>query len=80
MPLILLICVFFSLLTCICLRVRIGSRAHRILTRTVCAVFLVLLFSLIPGVCVHINALTVACVSVLGLPGLGLLQVIALMP
>ena len=80
MPLILLICAFFSLLTWLCLRMRIGSRVHRMLIRVVCAVYLVLLFSLIPGVRVHINALTLACVSALGLPGLGLLQVIALMP
>ena len=63
----------------VCLRVRVGARFHRGLCRAVCAVWALALFSLIPGVQVGVNALTVACVSWLGLPGLGLLQVIAMM-
>ena len=69
-----------GLLYAVCLRVRVGSRFHRALTRAVCAVWALMLFSLLPGARVGVNALTVACVGWLGLPGLGLMQVIALMP
>ena len=52
----------------------------RTLTEVALAVALLAVCSLIPGFRVGINALSVACVGALGLPGLGLLQVIALMP
>lgn len=68
-----------ALLYAVCLRVRVGSRFHRVLTRAVCAVWTLMLFSLVPGAHIGVNALTVACVGWLGLPGLGMLQVIAMM-
>ncbi len=71
--------IFFTLLNAMCRRVRIGSRLHRAMTRGVCALFMLALFSCLPFSNVGINALTVTCVSLLGLPGLGLLQVITLM-
>lgn len=77
---ILLILFFFAVLAFICVRVRIGSRFHRGLTRAVCAIWALAAFSLIPGTGVGLNALNVACVSALGLPGLGLLAVLARMP
>ena len=67
----------FALLAAVCLRTRVGSPFHRGVTR---AVWMLAGLSLIPGCRVGVNALTVACVSVLGLPGLGLVQVIALLP
>ena len=77
---ILAVLLLFALLTAICLRVRIGSRFHHGVSRGVWAVWALILCGLIPGFRVGVNALSVACVGVLGLPGLGLLQVIALMP
>lgn len=71
---------FFALLAAVCLRTRVGSPFHRGVTRAVCSVWMLAGLSLIPGCRVGVNALTVACVSVLGLPGLGLVQVIALLP
>ena len=71
---------FLGMLTLLCAHVRVGSRAHRALSRAVCAVCLLMLSSLLPGMRVGVNALTVACVACLGLPGLGLLQVLTLMP
>ena len=67
-------------LAAVCPRVRIGSPTHRALRRGAAALGLLAVCSLIPGFRVGINALSVACVGALGLPGLGLLQVIALMP
>ncbi len=71
--------VFFMTLNAVCSRIRIGSRFHRAMTRAVAALFVLVLFSVLPFARVGVNALTVACVSLLGLPGLGMLQVIALM-
>lgn len=68
-----------ALLAMICLRVRIGSRFHRGLCRAVCAVWALMLFSWLPFSRVGVNLLTVACVSWLGMPGLGLLQVVGMM-
>ena len=68
-----------ALLAAVCLRVRIGSRFHRGLCRVVCAVWALMVFSWLPFARVGVNALTVACVSWLGLPGLGLLQVVGMM-
>ena len=67
-------------LSAVCRRVRVGSRFHRALVRGVCALWALVAFSLVPGARVGVNALAVACVGWLGLPGLGLLQVIAIMP
>lgn len=64
----------------VCPRVRIGSPFHKALSRGVKAVGMLAFCSLIPGFRAGVNALTVACVAALGLPGLGLLQVIAMMP
>ena len=69
----------FSLLALVCMRVRVGSRFHRGLTRGVCAVWALMLLSLIPGFRVGVNALTVLCAGALGLPGVGLLQAVAMM-
>ena len=69
---------FFGALACVCLHVRVGSRFHRSLTRAVCALWMLIFCSLIPGI--GVNAVNVACVSLLGLPGLGLLAVVAGMP
>ena len=71
--------IFFTMLNAVCRRVRIGSRFHRAMTRAVAALFVLVLFSFLPFARVGVNALTVACVSMHGLPGLGMLQVIALM-
>ncbi|MBQ9301392.1 MAG: hypothetical protein IJ214_12875 [Clostridia bacterium] len=67
------------LLAAVCLRVRVGSRFHRGITRGVYAVWALMLLSLIPGFRAGVNTLTVACAGALGLPGIGLMQVIALM-
>ncbi len=69
-----------ALLAVVCPRVRVGSRFHRGLTRALCALSALALFSLVPGARVGVNALTAACVSALGLPGLAVLQVISMMP
>ena len=69
-----------ALLAAVCPRVRVGSPFHRALCRGTAAVAALADCSLIPGARVGVNALTTACVAALGLPGLGLLQVIALMP
>ncbi len=58
---------FFAMLTLIALRVRVGSRFYRGMRRAVCAAAALAVSGLI-------------CVSALGLPGLGLLHVIARMP
>jgi len=68
-----------ALLAAVCLKTRVGSRFHRGLTRGVCALWALMLCTLLPGWGVGVNALTVACVGWLGLPGLGLLQVVAMM-
>ena len=68
-----------ALLAALCLNTRVGSPFHRAVTRGVCAVWALALFSLLPGARVGVNALTVACVGTLGLPGLGLLQVVGMM-
>lgn len=67
-------------LAVICPRVRVGSPFHRALRRGVLALGLLTVFSLIPGIRVGVNGLTLLCVGTLGLPGLGLAQVIAAMP
>ena len=79
MLLLLLALIFFAGLAFVCRNVRVGSRFHRGLSRGVCALWALLLFSLVPGVRVGVNALSVLCVGWLGLPGWGLLQVIAMM-
>lgn len=71
--------IVFSLLALACPRVRVGSLFHRGLTRGVCAVWALMLLSLVPGFRVGLNALTVTCAGALGLPGIGLMQVVALM-
>ena len=72
--------VLFAALAFIALRMRVGSAFHRGLQKCVCACLALFLCSLVPGMQAGVNALAVAVVAVLGLPGLGLLQVIALMP
>ena len=71
---------FFTVLACIALRMREGSAFHRGLQKCVCACLALFLCSLVPGMQAGVNTLAVAVVAALGLPGLGLLQVIALMP
>lgn len=72
--------VYFILIGLLCMRVRVGSGTFRALSRGVKALFLLIFFSVLPGVSVGINFLNVAIVSWLGLPGAVLLQVIAKMP
>ena len=72
--------VFFLLLAVICIRVRVGSRFHRGLTRSLRALWTLIACALIPGLGIGVNAVNVACVSLLGLPGLGLLAVLARLP
>ena len=72
--------IFFLLLAVICIRVRVGSPFHRGLTRVVCALWALIGCSLIPGIGIGVNAVNVACVSFLGVPGLGLLAVLARLP
>ena len=62
---------FFAMLTLIALRVRVMRRA-------VCAAAALAVSGLISPV--GVNLLNLLCVSALGLPGLGLLHVIARMP
>lgn len=69
-----------TVLAWICPRVRVGSRFHRGLGRGLEALGVLLVLSLAPGFRVGVNALTVVCVALLGLPGAGMLQVIAMMP
>ena len=69
-----------TLLAVVCPRVRVGSPFHRAPCRGTAAVAALAACSLIPGARVGVNALSAACVAILGLPGLGLLQVIAMMP
>lgn len=71
---------YFTLVGLLCMRVRVGSGAFRALSRGVKALFMLIFFSVLPGVSVGINFLNVAIVSCLGLPGAVLLQVIAKMP
>ena len=68
---------FFAMLTLIALRVRVGSRFYRGMRRAVCAAALAVSGLISP---VGVNLLNLLCVSALGLPGLGLLHVIARMP
>ena len=69
---------FFAMLTLIALRVRVGSRFYRGMRRAVCAAAALAVSGLISPV--GVNLLNLLCVSALGLPGLGLLHVIARMP
>lgn len=69
---------FFSALAVLALRVRIGSRFYRGMRRAVCAAGLLAVSGLISPV--GVNLLNLLCVSALGLPGLGLLHVVARMP
>ena len=62
----------------IALRVRVGSRFYRGMRRAVCAAAALAVSGLISPV--GVNLLNLLCVSALGLPGLGLLHVIARMP
>ncbi len=80
MILLLLTLVFFACLALFCIHMRVGSPFHRGLTRAVCALWMLIFCSLIPGIGIGVNAVSVACVSLLGLPGLGLLAVVAGMP
>lgn len=72
--------VFFSSLGFISFRVRVGSAFFKGMKKCVCAVWVLYLLSLVPGMRMGVNALGVATVAALGLPGAMLLQVIALMP
>ena len=72
--------IFFGCLAFFCMRMRVGGLAHRGLTRGVCALWTLILCTLVPGLNVGINAVNVACIGTLGLPGLGLLAVLAQMP
>lgn len=69
---------FFAALTLIALRVRVGSRFYRGMQRAVCAAAALAVSGLISPV--GVNLLNLLCVSALGLPGLGLLHVVARMP
>lgn len=66
-------------LAILCPRVRIGSPAHRALRRGVMALGALWALSLLPGFRVGVNALTVSCAALLGLPGVAVMQAIALM-
>ena len=69
---------FFAVLAAWTLRVRIGSRFYRGMRRAVCAAGLLAVSGLISPV--GVNLANVLCVAALGLPGLGLLHVVARMP
>ena len=68
---------FFAALAVLTLRVRIGSRFYRGMRRAVCAAGLLAVSGLISPV--GVNLPNLLCVSALGLPGLGLLHVVARM-
>ena len=72
--------VFFGALGCISHRVRVGSAFFTGMKRCVCAVWVLYLLSLVPGMRTGVNALSIATVAVLGAPGAVLLQVVSLMP
>ena len=72
--------VFFGTLGYISHRVRVGSAFFTGMKRCVCAVWMLYLLSLVPGMRMGVNALSIATVAALGAPGAGLLQIIALMP
>ena len=80
MILLLFTLLFFAALAFFCLRVRVHSPFHRALTRGVCALWALIFCSLIPGIGIGVNALNTVIVGALGLPGLGLLAVLAGMP
>lgn len=80
MILLLLTLFFFGFLAVVCIHTRVGSRFHRGLARAVCALWALIGCSLIPGAGIGVNAVNVACVSILGAPGLGLLAVLAHLP
>ncbi|MBQ9198440.1 MAG: pro-sigmaK processing inhibitor BofA family protein [Clostridia bacterium] len=67
-------------LALICMKTRVGSRFHRAVARSVSAIWVLMALSALPGFRVGVNALSVACAGVLGLPGIGLMQVVAMMP
>ena len=69
---------FYARLSLLALRVRGGSRFSLGLRRAVCAAAALAVSGLISPV--GVNLLNLLCVSALGLPGLGLLHVIARMP
>lgn len=71
---------FFVLLGAVAFRVRVGSAFHKGMKRCVYASLLLFFCSLLPGMQMGVNALAIAAVALLGVPGLALLQVIALMP
>lgn len=71
---------FFALLYTICMRVRADSLLYRLIARAAPAACMLLCYSLLPFAGVGVNAVTLYCVSALGLPGLALMQVIALIP
>ena len=71
---------FFLLLGSFCMGVRVGGRVYRAVSRGVCAVWILVALSLVPGMRLGVNLMNVSVISALGIPGGVLLQVIALMP
>ena len=72
--------VFFGTLGYISHRVRVDSAFFTGMKRCVCAVWVLYLLSLVPGMRMGVNALSIATVAALGAPGAVLLQVVSLMP
>jgi len=71
---------FFALLTAGCMRIRVGGKVYRALQKGTGALWGLIFFTLVPGVTIGVNLLSVAALTALGIPGAVLLQVIALMP
>lgn len=77
---ILLTAAFFTLLYAFCMRVRVGSRVFCALSSGVKSLWALAILSLVPGVTIGLNLLSILMLSLLGAPGAVLLQVIAFMP
>ena len=73
-------CVFFWILGSFCMGVRVGGRTYRAVFRSVCAVWALFILSAVPGMRLGVNLINIAAISLLGVPGGVLMQVIALMP
>lgn len=71
---------FFALLTAGCLRIRVGGKVYRALQKGTGALWMLIALTLVPGVTIGVNLLSIAVLAMLGIPGAALLQVIALMP